>query len=512
MTIEMMPVYVERIAIFIMFLCPLVFFHELGHFIFARLFGVRVEVFSIGFGPKIFKWKRSETQYAFSAIPLGGYVKMYGDDPFTMENIPLDQRKYAYTYKTKRERFWVVFGGPLANFILAYILFFGLLFNGEEVPEIRLGVIEQNSLLYEKGFMSGDVINKVNGHGLIYPTDIAVDGTEIIQTMTIIRFGEEIKIPVNMSSKDFLFEFAKYPAFFISPIIFNEKGESYSLKVNGNEIPFELISFYAQLKNVNKVQLFDKNNNKIDEFESTNLRQQLIDKKYFTNDLVIKRSVKGYPAYSAGIEGGDLIYSLNEKRIYGFESFSERVQKLDSSPVDLKVIRNGKMINFKLTPIIEKRGDKDVKVFGISSAAIIVEPNRIKTPPKGFFGSLTGAFLETTKSSTKIFTGIKNLVTGKVSIKSVGGPVAIGKVASDYFHISLTYFFQIMALISVHLGMINLLPIPVLDGGHIMFIVCEIINKGPLSRKKMMMAQQFGLSLLLVLTFVALFNDFNNFF
>ena len=104
------------------------------------------------------------------------------------------------------------------------------------------------------------------------------------------------------------------------------------------------------------------------------------------------------------------------------------------------------------------------------------------------------------------------LLTNEVSLKNIGGPIAIGKVATDSFNTSLSYFFQIMALISVNLGIINLFPIPVLDGGHIMFILLEIINRGPLSRKKMELAQQFGLSLLLLLTFAALVNDFSRLF
>ena len=110
----------EKIAIFILFLGPLVFFHELGHFLFARLFGVRVEVFSIGFGPKLFKKKMGDTEYAISLIPLGGYVKMFGDDPFTKDEIPEAERAHSFTHQGKFARFWIVVGGPMANFLLAF--------------------------------------------------------------------------------------------------------------------------------------------------------------------------------------------------------------------------------------------------------------------------------------------------------------------------------------------------------------------------------------------------------
>ena len=122
------------------------------------------------------------------------------------------------------------------------------------------------------------------------------------------------------------------------------------------------------------------------------------------------------------------------------------------------------------------------------------------------------AFSRTWGAITKTVLGFKKLITSEVSFKNIGGPISIGKVATDSFNTSISYFFQIMALISVNLGVINLFPIPVLDGGHIMFIILEILNRGPLSRRKMEIAQQFGLSILLLLTFAALFNDFSRLF
>ena len=118
--------FLEKVVIFVLFLGPLIFFHELGHFFFARLFGVRVEVFSLGFGPKLFKFQRKDTEFALSLIPLGGYVKMFGDDPFNKEGIPEDQRAFSFNHKGKWARFWIVLGGPLANFLLAFFIFFFL--------------------------------------------------------------------------------------------------------------------------------------------------------------------------------------------------------------------------------------------------------------------------------------------------------------------------------------------------------------------------------------------------
>jgi len=153
---------IEKVGIFILFLFPLIFFHELGHYLFARLFGVRVVTFSMGFGKKLIKFKRGFTEYAISLIPFGGYVKMYGDDPLNKEEIPEDERKYSFVYQSKWARFWIVFGGPLANFLFAFILFWCLILNGEQSPAARFGSVNPNTTFYSKGIRSGDLIKSID--------------------------------------------------------------------------------------------------------------------------------------------------------------------------------------------------------------------------------------------------------------------------------------------------------------------------------------------------------------
>src|SRR5690606_39090975 len=131
----------------------------------------------------------------------------------------------------------------------------------------------------------------------------------------------------------------------------------------------------------------------------------------------------------------------------------------------------------------------------------------IETKAKSIGDAISKGVERTWEGMVKTLAGFKMLITAEVSMSNIGGPLAIGKVASDSFYISLSMFFRLMAFISINLGIINLFPIPVLDGGHILFIIFEIFNRGPLSQKKMQIAQQFGLSLLFMLIFVALFND-----
>ena len=218
------------------------------------------------------------------------------------------------------------------------------------------------------------------------------------------------------------------------------------------------------------------------------------------------------PADLAGIKAGDVVYAINNSSINSFMELKQSLNKSNETEYVVSVWSNGVSTDKKIKPEIKKQGKQEVKLLGIYSDGSWLPPAFVQTESKGFIGSFTSAFSRTWSAIEKTVQGFKKLITNEVSIKNIGGPISIGKVATDSFNTSLSYFFQIMALISVNLGVINLFPIPVLDGGHIMFIFLEILNRGPLSRRKMEIAQQFGLSVLLLMMFAALFNDFSRLF
>ena len=180
--------------IFVIFLIPLVFFHELGHFLFAKYYGVRVETFSIGFGPTILKFKKGDTTYALSLIPLGGYVKMFGDNVLEKDNVPNYERDKAFTHKSKWQRFWIVFGGPLANFILAFVLFWVILVMGETVPEARVGVVFPNSELHQLGLRTGDLLQRINNRPIFSNFDFATLDTNHISDISVLFVVSERSI------------------------------------------------------------------------------------------------------------------------------------------------------------------------------------------------------------------------------------------------------------------------------------------------------------------------------
>lgn len=516
---------IEQIGIFILFLTPLIFFHELGHFLFARLFGVRVEVFSIGFGPKVARFKRGETEYAISIIPLGGYIKMFGDDPLNADEIPESERPKAFTHKSKWARFWIVFGGPLANFILAFAIFYALVFNGEEVYRAQFGHISEQSYFAQKGFKSGDIIAKANGKRIVELTDLSLVAPKGLNSLTVVRDGKNITIPIELSLEAFGEKF-KHVLALRNPMIVDKMGNNYALSFDQDSVNFKnsLESFLNKEGNFTVyIHAVSKTNEGLKanpekqtlalEIKNGALAEKLNELSYFAEDQRISSIMMDSPADRAGLLKDDIITHIGDKRIASFEDLRLSLQEYqEGSTVSLTLFRNGKQIKTSLIPKAMQNGGEKVLTIGVYRSANLLPPERIKTDGKGFFASFGPALDKTIGSVQHIASGFTKLLTNEVSFDSIGGPIAIGKVASDSFNTGLSYFFKLMALISVNLGIINLLPIPVLDGGHILFLFFEFVNRGPLSRRKMEMAQQFGVSVLFLLIFAAIFNDINRLF
>lgn len=514
----------QGILIFIIFLGPLIFFHELGHFFFARLFGVRVEVFSIGFGPKIFKHVRKGTEYAISIIPLGGYVKMFGDDPFAETPLTDEEKKVAFNHKSKIARFWIVFGGPLANLILAYCLYVGLLAGGEKVPETKVGVVTEKSVLFEKGLRTGDVLVGINDEKILSFDDFNIKGSHI-EKITVRRSDEKLDLPVDMKLEPFIEEFVSLVSVVKRPIVVNAKGERFyaSLKqkpTTFNE-SFEEISgefkgtvyLYNFKQTEEQIEIDPASESLISSDPKKSLADILLGLGFYPIDLTVRNVVMSSPADSARIKKGDILTKLDGVALRSFEELRMNLQKVeDGKAIDVTFISEGVEQTQKLTPQVNEADKKKTKIIGIESGVEYIPPKLIIAKEDSFGAAVVGAFTRTWDGIVKTFNGYKKLITREVSLNNIGGPLAIGKVASDSFNISLSMFFRLMAIISINLGVINLFPIPVLDGGHIMFLIFETINGGPLSRRKLEIAQRFGVSVLFLLIFIALFNDVTRLF
>ncbi len=499
------------IIVFILFLGPLVFFHELGHFLFARLFGVRVETFSIGFGKKLFTFKRGDTTYAVSLIPLGGYVKMYGDNPFTRDEVPEAERNQAYNHKPVWQRFWIVFGGPLANFIMAFVIYWGLLQTGEKVPEVRFANYSSESYLSQAGIRPGDRLMAVNNIAISSIEDLILVKDQI-ETIKVSRREEIHTIELNLAVEEFIKKLSQDVVALSKPFLIkgDQKlliSENSNLEMRQN-LPLESLILPGAF-----IHLFDADEKLIETIELTDEPYQQIDQMgYHLPEMVVDNIMMNSAAAQSKLQKGDVLTAINGQPMQRFAQLRDYVQQNKDQPMILSYRRGAEEFQTELTPKLISAGEDSYYAIGVQSSFEFYQPNIVDTVALGFMQSLPFAYHKTIDAMMATLVGFKKLFTAQIPIDSIGGPVAIAKVASDSLSISASYFFKIMALMSINLGLINLFPIPILDGGHIVFLAMEAIKRRPLNRRSLEFAQRVGFSLLLALISLALFNDIKRFF
>ncbi len=335
----------------------LIVFHELGHFLVAKRVGVGVLKFSVGFGPTLFGRKIGNTEYVISAIPLGGFVKMVGEDPD--EELTDNDRKVAFQTQALWKRLAIVLAGPAANLLLAFLVF---------------------SFVFA-------------AFGARVPTEVA--------------------------------------------------------KVGG--------------------------------------------------------VTEGMPAAAAGLQAGDVITSINSKPIEKWEQLSEAIRASEGKPVTLNVQRAGSAVQIEVTP----QAQPDKTIFGetVGTAYLIGVERGMEIQNVGVITALSMGVSQTVSWSEILLTGVGKMLQGKVSAKEIGGPIQIVKEAGKQARAGWENLLYFMAVISVNLGVLNLLPIPVLDGGHLVFFAFEAVLRRPLDLRHREIAQQFGFVVLVCLMVFAFYND-----
>ncbi len=407
----------------------LVFVHEFGHFVMAKRAGVRVEKFSLGMGPKLFGFKKGDTEYVLSALPLGGYVKMAGENPDEEPTGAQDE----FQSKTVWQRAKIAVTGPLTNIVLAFIImpFVFMVGTYSEGPA-KVGYVEANSPAARAGFMAGDVIEKINGRGI----------SDWTKALTLIAVNPDTDVTV----------------------IIERQGEKKTLMLRP-EMATEL--------------------------------------KIGTSGLVpdipaeIGKLKPGFPADQAGIMVNDKIIAVDGKTIYHWNQFSALVRDSKGNKLTLTLERNGA----RMEKIVVPKEDGGRQVIGVEPVM------RLVFKKHGFFESLQLGFDKTIESVDLTFITLKKLITFDLSIKTLGGPVMIAQMSGQAAAAGLSAFLSLLAMISISLGVLNLLPIPVLDGGLVLFLVIEAIRKKPLSRKVMEVSQSIGAGLLITLIVVVSYND-----
>jgi len=508
---------IYKIFAFIVFLSPLIFFHELGHFLLARLFGVRVETFSLGFGKRIFAFKRGDTDYRISLIPLGGYVKMYGENLLNKDEIPADQREFAYNHKSKWARFCIIFAGPLANFILAFVLYFFLIVKGEEVREFKVAKLTQDSKMYQAGFRTGDIIKKINGE-FFYTQEDMVFLDEQENRFEVERAGGNVFLDVNEKPESLLEDYVYKSSYLVEPIFYNASGEKIilsdtdkvedALKYSFQElIDSKASDFYLiKEKDGSLLKIFNRPS-------GISILEKLRKDGFYRSDLHISKVISNTPAAKAGVKDDTLITHINGKEVYSFDDLRSSLVEGKGSAIELNLIDfKGNSYTKKITPKENSFKDEKYYSIGVQSGLFVHRGKKITIEGQGFVVSLKSAYKRTHIAFMKTFRVIRDMFIGSADVWSnLGGPIAIANVASSSLQISFEFFLRFMAIMSINLGLMNLLPIPVLDGGHILFIFFELLNGGTLSQKKMEFAQKIGLSFLLLLMGFVIFNDISRF-
>lgn len=424
----------------------LVFVHELGHFLAAKFFGMRVERFSIGFPPRVWGFKRGDTDYCIGATPLGGYVKISGMIDESMDTEHLDKEPEPWEYRSKPvwQRIITITAGVIFNMILAFIIYFGMTYtNGKAVLPIAEteGIyVPQTSILHEIGFETGDKVVGVNGQKVTYFNDL-VSASEITSddlNYTVLRNGQEVLVPVSSNYLD-------------------------SLQTRG-----------------------------------------FLDQSYVFPSQVSSVPA-GRPAAEAGLKAGDRIVSANGDTVLYWIQLVEIIQNADTA-VTFGVRRGDSLFYADITP------DPDTKTIGIASPSLAtLGAKRIEY---GFFESIGEGYNETVEQTVGTLQGFARMITGDISVtQNLGGPIAIASITREATdQAGWIGFWNITALLSITLAILNILPIPVLDGGHLVFLLYEGITRREPSEKVRMAAQNIGFFLMIGLFIFVMFNDAFRFF
>jgi regulator of sigma E protease len=431
---------VTTLLAFVFVLGVLVFVHELGHFLMARWHGVRVLTFSLGFGPKLAKVRRGDTEYCISAIPLGGYVKMAGE---TVE----DQRTGSpdeFLSKTKWQRFQILVMGPIMNLALAVILMAGVLMQGAETPAFLgqpavVGLVQPGSPAEQAGIRPGDVIVRVGG--------LDIDRWEQLEMAISSRPDRDLDVTVMRNGREERLKVR--PASTTLTTRSNARFEVGTIGVLPDTYP------------------------------------------------VVRSVLPGEPAERAGLKSGDHIVSIDGTRVVFNSQVLEAISSRAGQPVRFVIRRDGMDQELIITP--EKRGESGKVGIEVTNPTVSFKPGPLE--------AVALSVEHNVDTARMILVTLRDLLVGAASPRQLMGPVGIAQISGESAQLGWLALFSLMATISLNLGLLNLLPIPILDGGHIAIMLLEAVARRDFSvqvKEKMLLA---GFVLLMMLMVTVIYND-----
>ena len=489
---------------FIVVIGILIFVHELGHFLVAKKKGVTVEKFSLGFGPQLMGFKKGDTQYMLSAIPLGGYVKLKGENP----DEPLTNDQGEFASRSVGVRAAIVAAGPLMNFLLAFLLMPLVFMIGIQVPSYMgekavVQWVAKGSPADEAGFRSGDTIVAVDGE--------SVENWKMFNALTQVKpdtsirvrflrdsLSEERTVTTGSSSEvsGGVGIYHHMPPR-VAGIVPDSPAERTGLQQD------DLIESIAGIPIRHWIQISEV----IRDFPGDDL-SLAINRSGERLSLTLKpdtvvEAVEGQsPADRAHLQAGDRIESINGMAPSMFkEALLSKTFPLREK-LDFLISRNGQKMTVTIST--EETPDIGLRVCGKMG---IIPAEEMLFKRYGFFASIREGFRQAWEMTTLTVWALGKLLSLQVSLKTLGGPIMIAKMTGTAAKSGIASLIIFTAFLSINLSILNLLPVPVLDGGHLLFFLIEFIMRRPLGMKKMELAQKVGLALLIMLLLTVTYND-----
>ncbi|WP_305816130.1 sigma E protease regulator RseP [Photobacterium leiognathi] len=445
--------FIRNLSAFLVALGILIAVHEFGHFWVARRCGVYVERFSIGFGKSL--WRRvgkDGTEYTLAMIPLGGYVKMLDE---RVEEVPAEKRHMAFNNKKLWQRSAIVAAGPLANFLFAIFAYWVVYLIGVPALKPVIGEVVPQSIAAQAGITPGMELKSVSG--------IETSDWESANMAMVSHIGDKtMQITATEPNSDVVvsrtLDLSHWSYDPESQQVLNTLG----------------IMPYRPEITLNVAQLVDNS-----------------------------------AAVDAGFKLNDKIVAIDKKPVTEWQQFVDAVRTHPEQQLSVEVLRDGQPVMLSLVP--HSKVEPDGSKIGYVGLAPSIEPWPESYKINLQFGPLEAVVKATEKTKqlvTLTFDMVTKLFTGDVAIKNLSGPISIAKGAGMTADFGLVYFLGFLALISVNLGIVNLLPLPVLDGGHLMFFAIEAVTRRPVSERIQDIGYRVGSAILVALMAVALFNDF----
>lgn len=443
---------------------PLVALHEWGHYIVARLCGVKVLTYSIGMGPRIFGWKskKSGIDYRISLLPLGGYVRMLDEREGQVAD---DEKHLAFNNQHPLKKIAIVLAGPVMNFIIAIGLFFVLFLMPSEQLNTRIGKLQPPA--EHSGLMVGDKIVAIDNK--------PVDDWQGITYALADRMGESGQVAVQVI----------------------KNGELTGGVPIDNAVPQ---TYHLDIKAF--MQGDDKNKSPLQAIGVLPWQPTIAP--------VVGEVVSGGAADLMGLKSGDVIKSMNGTAISTWQDATSIIRSHPEKMIEVQVVRDGNPVSLKLMPQGKKIDGQVVGQIGVMVAngdKIVVPDDYKMTVDRSAYQAMMASLQKTYDLSMMTLKSIGKMISGLVGLENLSGPIAIADVSKQSFEMGWMQVLATAALISLSLGVLNLLPIPVLDGGHLLFYTYELIFGKPLSQDVQMTGFRVGFTLLLCFMLLAIGND-----